>query len=785
MMSITTTTSKIMDYSELNRNIYSLESEIIFFPVRHHSPAAARLVRQLIKERQPSLVLIEGPSDFNDRLNELLLPHQLPIAIYSYIHTADDLRRGAFYPFCIYSPEWQALQTARDLNIPVQFIDQPWSQRATDRQLENAYSDEALTRGDYVDALCAQLGIEGLDALWDTLFEIDDTLTIEQYMERCHQFCWHLRQSDGHVSSSDLEREAFMVDRIRQQIPKYRSPVLVITGGYHSSALHRAIQQSAEMAAVNNKSITPPIAQGIALTPYTYDRLDNLRGYNAGMPNPGFYHTVWQQRETQQIIAPSVLQKVIQALRKQKQIASTADLIAVQTLAQGLADLRGHREIWRSDLIDGVIGGLVKDDLGSDTHPFLATLQEILRGSDRGILAPGTPLPPLVQDLHQRLQEFELLPGETKRSIELNLTPNIAVPTQRPASALLHSLRLLQITGIQAIGGTDFATRIDLTDIWERWELQWTPDFDSSSIEAAIYGATVTEATIAKLQERANGIDRNAEQAALLLLDAALAGVDGLAEPLTEKLMQLVQQEGNFLGLARSLGHLLYLYRYDEVLGTKQQAHVAQLLAEAFQRGLWLLDSLGSASGEEDALLEGLGSLVEAYQRSMHLLVDYREPLLAVLQRVSQDRQQSPLLRGGAIGSLWVLGETPMEQILLLLNEYAQPEQLGDFLTGLFHIARETTQRDGQLIASINEAICAYTDDDFLAALPSMRLAFAYFTPREKNEIAKTLLQGSGSSDLSDFLNLPLGLEVATQAIALESQIFQLIDRYGLRGGSQ
>jgi hypothetical protein len=789
MMSIATTNT-IMDYSALNRDIYSLESEIIFFPVRHHSPAAARLVRQLIRERQPSLVLIEGPSDFNDRLDELLLPHQLPIAIYSYIHTADDLRRGAFYPFCIYSPEWQALQTARGLNIPVQFIDQPWSERATDRQLENAYSDEALTRGDYVKALCAQLGIEGLDALWDTLFEIDDTLTIEQYMERCHQFCWHLRQSDGHVSSSDLEREAFMVDRIRQQIPKYPSPVLVISGGYHSSALHGFLQPSArpeassEMAAVNNKSITPPIAQGIALTPYTYDRLDNLRGYNAGMPNPGFYHAVWQQRETNQIVAPSVLQKVIQALRQQKQIASTADLIAVQTLAQGLADLRGHREIWRSDLIDGVIGGLVKDDLGSDTHPFLATLQEILRGSDRGILAPGTPLPPLVRDLHQRLQEFELLPRETKKSIELNLTPNLASPAQRPASALLHSLRLLQITGIQATGGTDFATRVDLTDIWERWELQWTPDFDSSSIEAAIYGATITEATIAKLQERANKIDRSAEQAALLLLDAALAGVDGLAEPLTEKLMQLVQQEGNFLGLARSLGHLLYLYRYDEVLGTKQQSHVAQLLAEAFQRGLWLLDSLGTAKGEEDGLLKGLGSLVEAYQRSMHLLVEYREPLLAVLRRVSQDRQQSPLLRGGAIGALWVLGETPMAEILLLLTEYAQPEQLGDFLTGLFHIARETTQRDGQLIASINEVIYSYTDDDFLTALPAMRLAFAYFTPREKNAIAKTLLQGSENSDLSDLLHLPLGLEVTTQAIALESQIFQLIDRYGLRGGT-
>jgi len=32
--------------------------------------------------------LIEGPSDFNDRIDELLLPHELPVAIYSYGRTA-------------------------------------------------------------------------------------------------------------------------------------------------------------------------------------------------------------------------------------------------------------------------------------------------------------------------------------------------------------------------------------------------------------------------------------------------------------------------------------------------------------------------------------------------------------------------------------------------------------------------------------------------------------------------------------------------------------------------
>ena len=53
--------------------------------VRHHSPACARLVAQRIRALKPAHVLIEGPADFNARLDELALPHRLPIAIYSYL----------------------------------------------------------------------------------------------------------------------------------------------------------------------------------------------------------------------------------------------------------------------------------------------------------------------------------------------------------------------------------------------------------------------------------------------------------------------------------------------------------------------------------------------------------------------------------------------------------------------------------------------------------------------------------------------------------------------------
>ncbi len=85
-------------------------SEPLIVGIRHRSPACARLVKSLIESQRPRYVLIEGPADFNDRVDELFLAHQLPVAIYSYCQYQDGAApgRGAWTPFAEFSPEWQA-----------------------------------------------------------------------------------------------------------------------------------------------------------------------------------------------------------------------------------------------------------------------------------------------------------------------------------------------------------------------------------------------------------------------------------------------------------------------------------------------------------------------------------------------------------------------------------------------------------------------------------------------------------------------------------------------------
>jgi len=765
-------------------------SRIVLFPVRHHSPTAARIVRDLICRVRPAAVLIEGPSDFNDRLDELALDHELPIAIYSYLRVATGQRRGAYYPFCDHSPEWQALSAGRAAKADVRFIDLPFGDVAGEDDHANRYADAELRRGAYVRSLCAQLGVDGFDGLWDALIEAVPDLSEQDYLKRVHHLCGHIRLLEGCGRLSDRRREAFMARQIRLAAEACDGPIIVVTGGYHSIALHHRLVGRAAVEGMLDPPDALPQAdadgseRGIALTPYSYERLDGLHGYNAGMPNPGFYDRLWHDREAgRSKTYRGLLSRVARTLRDRKQRVSSADLIAAETCALGLARLRGRSEAWRSDLLDGVLGALVKDELAiGGAHPLLSAIHEILRGDRRGRLAEGTALPPLVHDLRAQLSAHRLLPDQGARAVELEL----ASIDGRQASMLLHRMRLLEIAGFTRSGGTDFGQREDLTRLWEKWEIAWSPDFDSSSVECARYGTTVEEATTARLLEKARGIERSAQQGAALLLDASLAGLHAVAGDLHDRVVQLVREDPTFLSLSAALGHLLYLYRYDEVLGTTGRQDVGAVLLEAFARSLWLLETLGQVAGDPGPVVTGVARLIDTFDRcSADLALNWAE-LVDVLGRVRGDRGQSPAVRGAAVGALWRLSEADAVQVEADLRRFSDPDQLGDFLTGLFSLARELVQRDRGLILSIDALLGAFEAEQFLTALPSLRLAFTYFTPREKHHLALNLRTALRNDEPPAAGDVPMAaLEVspaqAARALALEARLDEALRRYGLR----
>jgi len=755
-----------------------LDARVVLFPVRHHSPACARRVGSLIRAMRPAAVLVEGPSDFNDRLGELFLPHRLPIAIYSFVRLDADRRHSAYYPFCVYSPEWQALLAAKEVGAAIRFIDLPWADMARVDDVSNRYADHGLRRSEYVKQLCRETGVETFDDFWDRCFELDADLPLPEFLRRCHHFCLHSRLLEE-VRPSDRLREAFMVKEVRRAMDEFPGRILVVTGGYHSSAIRERLDGANDTMDEQPEALPEGTERGIALTPYSYERLDNLRGYDSGMPNPGFYHQVWQDLGTNRDSHRTLLAKVATTLRKRGQPVSAADLIAGESTARGLARFRGHETVWRQDLVDGVIGALIKEERAIGLgHPLLDAVHEVLRGGERGALAEGTVLPPLVIDLRALLERHELQPEMKSRDLELNLEETPA----RERSRVLHRLRILPVAGFQRTGGTDLIARTDLSKIWERWKIVWTPDYDATAIEAARYGSTLAEAAAAKLAEQAAAGDLKAEDAATLLLDASLAGLTRLAGEFLQRLADLIRGDSDFFSVTKSLGHLLHLFIHDHVLETAGRADLASLVRETFSRGLWLLESLGQVAGRDKELLAGLKTLLDAFERCGAKLNLDRVEFVSVFHRVGEEKRQTPLVRGAAAGTLWTIGESDAATVFAQLLLFSDPEHLGDFLTGLFCMARETVQRHRELVLSIDRLLAAYADEEFLTALPSLRLAFTYFTPREKHHLGLTLLEALGIKEAKSLTRLEATPEVMARAMAFESRLFETLRKHGLRG---
>ena len=151
------------------------------FPVRHHSPRAARALAALLDAVRPQRVLVEGPQDAEPLLPLLTDPGSAPpIAILGY--RTDGEPQSAMWPFASYSPEYVALAWAQRENVTARLIDWPTGMAlAADRTEIEAAEAQAVavpppdTADDLpVDArerLATHFGARSFEEFWEAWFE--------------------------------------------------------------------------------------------------------------------------------------------------------------------------------------------------------------------------------------------------------------------------------------------------------------------------------------------------------------------------------------------------------------------------------------------------------------------------------------------------------------------------------------------------------------------------------------------------------------------------------------
>lgn len=729
----------------------------VFVGVRHHSPACARLVAATISEQQPAYVLIEGPADFNERIDELLLGHELPVALFSYSD-----QHASWSPFCDYSPEWVAITEARRCGAEVRFIDLPAWHEAF-RDVSNRYADAELRYTEVVERLCREFNVDNVDALWDHLFECETEPTgMAEYFD--------LLRGTATADEGDSAREEYMARWVRAAVQDAGDrPVVVITGGFHTAALKAKLDGTTEWPEV------PERERGASyLVPYSHARLDAFTGYQSGMPSPGYYQQVWEAGS--QRAADWLVESVATRLRRRLQPVSTADLIAARTQAGALARLRGHENLARTDVLDGLTSALISEDLTQPppwtrrgtlqpgAHPALIEMIGALRGDKVGRLHPDTPAPPLVNAVQELLRTHGL---DQKGKVALDLTNAEALERSR----ILHRLRVLRIPGFERTSGPSEGAAPQLD---EQWTLRPADERLAALIEAAENGATLEEAAGAVLERRSR--DAQLEHLATILFDAVLCGISALSGQVQQSLNEGVRATGDLAALGSVLSGVLGLWRHDRLFGTRKDPLLGSVIDAGTARVLWLVEGLhGGPAPADPHRLKAMAATRDAVLHAKSALSLDIADVTGVATRVSNDVEAPPDLRGAALGLAWTLGSQPD------VRKVRNIEALGDWLTGLFAVAREEVLASPDLVGVLDELVSAMNEDEFLVALPALRLAFSYFPPRERETIAATVLHHRGvEGSAKGVTRLTVDPMVVAEAMAIEKRVDALLLKGGL-----
>src|SRR5262245_50599184 len=242
--------------SNLEASLGSLITpHIVYFPIRHHSPACARHLEQLIRERKPQAVLIEGPASFTSLIPLVLHPKtKAPFAIYtSFVQEQPDLEAGSFaakaaallgpprhaayYPFCDYSPELVALRVGAEVAASLRFVDlnypdQIRAEREASKEdgaprVEYLLAERHFQRSRNLQALARRAGCRDHNDLWDHLFETRlkndglDHSAVEQFIRDVAAWC-HFARADATAEELEadgtLARESAMSAAVQDEL---------------------------------------------------------------------------------------------------------------------------------------------------------------------------------------------------------------------------------------------------------------------------------------------------------------------------------------------------------------------------------------------------------------------------------------------------------------------------------------------------------------------------------------------------------------------------------------
>jgi hypothetical protein len=781
-----------------------LNERVLYFPVRHHSPACAWHVDRLIRDIRPAAVLIEGPRDATPLIPLLVDPEtRMPVAIYAtYVRRQGDLppeRSAAYYPLCDFSPELAAIKAGLAVGATVRFIDLTFPEKveagalgdvppteqsagrpARFRRGPQSLQDEGwLSHSRLLKAACARTGSRDPDDLWDHLYEVDfQRLGAAAFIRNVLAYCALARRDFSPaqlIAEGSIAREQAMPAGIAEH-PQGR--VIVVTGGFHTVALPQT-----QPARPQPLKIAPDDNQ-LVLMRYSFEQLDRLNGYASGMPAPEFYQRIWEDQSQAQILV-----EIGRQCRKKNLGVSTADAIAAVAHAERLAVLRGHTRSSREDLLDGVRSVFIKGADDAEGVAVLAIARKLFAGDRVGNVPASAGQPPIVHDFRHTAARLKLKLDkldDTEAALDLYRKTG-----HREISRLFHRLAFLEVPFATFLRGPDFVSGSNLQRIQEVWKYHWSRQTESALIERSLYGSTVEEAASSLLLERfgqaeSAGQGRSAGTATQLVIHACRMGLHKHTQELLTRIGSLLAEDGAFDSLVAAMENLLVLQVSREPLEAHHLTGLSELATAAYRRACFVIPALVSTSPEDEArMLDALNALLQAVRTlgDAPELVELRSQALQGL--AGSAGGGSAALRGGAVGLLYADGQISESDIVRhlrghLLSSRDDGSDGPNFLRGLLKTARNVLWEVPACLACLQDVVHGWEEGRFVKLLPLLRLALADLTPRETDQVARRVASLLGAESLEAAYVPDIGAHEMLRAVEVNRLVRESLAADGL-----
>lgn len=770
---------------------------IHFFGIRHHGVGCARSLQQAFETLQPDIILIEGPPEANDLLPLASLNSmQPPVAILIYAPLQP--KHAVYYPFAVFSPEWQAIQFGQRANIVTRFIDLPQSHQLAesinvekewlDKQqlelerlkLEDQQSDQdqslsitadnpdisephnevlaeatELHSGDALKWLATAAGFSDVETWWDHLVEqredsLDLFASIEKMMTVARSA---LNQT---LSEREAKREAHMRQMIRAAEKEGFKKIAVICGAWHVPALQDmpSIKHDADL--LKNLAKEKVTA---TWTPWTYGRLAQQSGYGAGIQAPGWYDHLWHRPKQ---AAMYWLTDIAQLLRKHDLDASSAHLIEILRLADTLASLRERSRAGLVELMDATQSIL----FGEHNSPLRLIEKDLLINDRLGTVPPETPLLPLPADVKRLQKNLRFKINTETQILELDLRQE----NHLEKSIFLHRLNLL------GIAWGKIKNNYGKTGTYnETWQLEWQPEFELHLIEANIWGASVAEATYQKLCHDAEKTTRLNEITPLIeciLLTNATSAI----EPVMLRIQSLAATTHDASTLMTAIAPLAKVMRYGNVRKTNLDA-VSAVLDGLIQRACIALPLAASGINQEAA--NQLMTAITAMDSAIHLLQqpEHTHAWFNALGKCARMQTTQALIAGRSVRILteqavWSVEETA-QALAFACNNPINPLQTADWIEGFLQGSGLLLILNDMLFNIFNQWVASLSDSAFIELLPLLRRTFSTFTSAERQQLGQRAnVDGSAQLINQSDDKQPIDALRAQRVLPLLGQIF-------------